>query len=91
MIRSIFLMLLLSLNAQALQILQPKDDHNIVKQRLDQFNTDQSLSSKQVFNQLKKSAKSGDTRSQFSLANMYHKGINVKQNVQLTFLSVRVT
>ncbi|CAC9620432.1 hypothetical protein [uncultured Gammaproteobacteria bacterium] len=81
MIRFIFL-LLLSLNAQALQLLQPKEANNTVKQKL---SAEQVLSAKQLLTQLKKGAKSGNVRSQFSLANMYYHGINIRKDVKLAF------
>ena len=85
MIKSFFLILLFSLNAQALQILQPKNDYKIVKQQLGQSSTTQSLSSEQLLTQLEKSAKSGNARAQFSLANIHQKGINVKADPRLAF------
>lgn len=81
MTRLLFL-LLLSLNVQALQLLQAKDAHNTVKQKL---GVEQVLSARKLLTQLIKDAKSGNARSQFSLANMYHHGINTKQEVKLAF------
>lgn len=80
MIRLLFL--LLSLNVQALQLLQSKDAHNTVKQKL---GAEQVLSARRFLTQLKKNAKSGNARAQFSLANMYHHGINTKRDIKLAF------
>ncbi|MEO1940905.1 MAG: hypothetical protein ABGX60_03405, partial [Candidatus Thioglobus sp.] len=85
MIKFISLLLFIALPVQALQLLQSKEGNNTVKQRLEESADEQSLSAKQLHTQLRKSAKSGDARSQFSLANMYHKGMNVKQDVKLAF------
>lgn len=79
--RLLFL-LLFSLNIQALQFLQSKDEHNTVKQKL---GTEQVSSAKELLTQLKKDAKRGNARSQFSLANMYHYGVNTKKDVKLAF------
>ncbi|WXU00038.1 MAG: Secretory immunoglobulin A-binding protein EsiB [Catillopecten margaritatus gill symbiont] len=76
------LLLLLSLNVQALQLLQSKDTHNTVKQK---FGVERALSARELLTQLKKNAKQGDARSQFSLANMYHHGINTNRDVKLAF------
>ena len=87
MIRLLFL-LSLSLNLQALQLLQPKDTHNTIKQKLGVLNADQllpALSTTALLTQLKKDAKSGDVRSQFSLANMYRHGIDTRKDIKLAF------
>lgn len=81
MIRLLFL-LLLSLNLQALQLLQSKDAYNTVKQKT---GAEQALLAKELLTQLEKDAKSGNARSQFSLANMYYHGINTKRDVKLAF------
>ena len=83
MVRTILLLLLLSLPVQALQILQPKDGYKTVKQSFSQVES--TLSPTQLLTRLEKSAKSGNAREQFSLANMYHGGIGVKQDLRLSF------
>ncbi|SFV85406.1 hypothetical protein MNB_SUP05-SYMBIONT-4-878 [hydrothermal vent metagenome] len=77
--RLLFL-LLFSLNVQALQLLQPKDGHNTVAQKL---GNEQTLSAKKLLTQLERGAKRGNVRAQFSLANMYHHGITTKKNLKL--------
>jgi len=86
----IYLALLCAFNAQALQILQPKDGHETVKQKTNWENSSEAqlsptLSPEQLLAKLEKLAKSGDPRAQFSLANMYHDGINVKEDTKLAF------
>ncbi|NYT28436.1 tetratricopeptide repeat protein [Candidatus Thiodubiliella endoseptemdiera] len=78
--RLLFL-LLFSLNVQALQLLQSKEGHNTVKQQLGRSML--PAKAKALLTQLKKEAKSGNARAQFSLANMYHHGINTNQDMKL--------
>lgn len=78
------LLMLLSFNTQALQFLKTKNIHDTVKQKLD-TSYQQSPHSTQLLIQLKKDAKRGNTRSQFSLANMYKNGIDVKKDEKLAF------
>ncbi|WP_024792039.1 tetratricopeptide repeat protein [Candidatus Ruthturnera calyptogenae] len=85
MIKLIYLVLLFSFPIQALQILQPINDNQAVQQQLEAPQLNAPLSVKQLLTQLKKSAKLGDARSQFSLANMYHNGINVIVDDKLAF------
>jgi TPR repeat protein len=80
--RLLFL-LLLSLNVQALQLLQPINGQNTIQQKLGQF--EQSLPTTKILTQLNKDAKSGNARAQFSLANMYHHGINTRKDIKLAF------
>jgi len=70
---------------QALQILQSEGDNKIIKHQSKIVEESSELSSDLLFTKLEKSAKSGDARSQFSLANMYHNGIGVKTNEKLAF------
>ncbi len=84
MIKIIYLILLFSLPIQALQILQPINDNQVIHQ-LDIPQLDTLLSTKQLLTKLKKLAKRGDARSQFSLANMYNNGINVTKDNRLAF------
>ncbi|KAA0439624.1 MAG: sel1 repeat family protein [Candidatus Thioglobus sp.] len=79
-IMKLLFLLILSLNASALQLLQPKDAHNTVTQKL---GSEQVLPAKGLLTQLKKAAKSGDARAQFSLANMYNHGISARRDVKL--------
>ena len=84
MARLLLTLLVLTMPVQALQILQPTDSQQVVKQQ-HQAQSEVALTPKQVLVQLKKLAKSGDARAQFSLANMYYHGINVKQDQKLAF------
>ena len=85
MTKFIHLILLFSLPIQALQILQPINDNQVIQQQLDTPQLDTPLSAEQLLTKLKTSAKRGDARSQFSLANMYHNGINVTKDDKLAF------
>jgi TPR repeat protein len=85
MTKFICLILLFSLPIQALQILQPTNDNQVIQQQLDIPQLDTPLSAEQLLTKLKISAKRGDARSQFSLANMYHNGINVTKDDKLAF------
>ncbi len=84
MIKFIYLILLFSLPIQALQILQSINNNQVIHQ-LDVPKLDTLLSAEQLLTKLKKSAKRGDARSQFSLANMYNSGINVTKDNKLAF------
>lgn len=88
MSRLAILFLLFSINAYALQILKPADSHQKVKQSAQEsvvVESEQIKSPLQLLTRLKKSAKSGNARDQFSLANMYHQGIDIKQDLKLAF------
>ncbi|HIB27777.1 MAG TPA: sel1 repeat family protein [Candidatus Thioglobus sp.] len=85
MIKFTFLILLACMPVQALQILQSEGDNKIIKHQSKIVEESSELSSDLLFTKLEKSAKSGDARSQFSLANMYHNGIGVKTNEKLAF------
>ncbi|WP_190600548.1 tetratricopeptide repeat protein [Candidatus Vesicomyidisocius sp. SY067_SCS001] len=84
MIKFIYLILLFSLPIQALQILQSINDNQVIHQ-LDVPQLDTLLSAEQLLPKLKKLAKRGDARSQFSLAKMYYNGINVTKDNKLAF------
>ncbi|BAS67271.1 tetratricopeptide repeat protein [Bathymodiolus septemdierum thioautotrophic gill symbiont] len=73
------IILIISLNTHALQLLQPKSGHNTIKQQSEQS----TLSASKLLTQLKKDAKRGNARAQFSLANMYYHGISTNQDVKL--------
>ncbi len=85
MIKFIHLVLLFSLPIQALQILQPTNDNQVIQQQLDTPQLNTPLSAELLLTKLKTSAKRGDARSQFSLANMYYNGINVTKDDKLAF------
>ena len=88
MSRLAILFLLFGFNAHALQILKPADSHQKVKQSAQEsvvVESEQIKSPLQLLTRLKKSAKSGNARDQFSLANMYHQGIDIKQDPKLAF------
>ncbi len=85
MIKFISLIAMICLPAQALQILQPDNGHEIVKHQSQVLDETSELSGELLLTKLEKSAKSGDARSQFSLANMYHNGIGVKADEKLAF------
>jgi hypothetical protein len=55
----------------------------LAAENLDNSNSNNSATTLQQ--QLEQSARQGDARSQFSLANMYHNGINVEQDYALAF------
>jgi len=55
----------------------------LAAENLDNSNSNNSASTLQQ--QLEQFAREGDARSQFSLANMYHNGINVEQDFALAF------
>lgn len=85
MTKFIYLILLFSLPIQALQVLQPTNDNQVIQQQLNTPQLNTSLSAEQLLTKLKTSAKRGDARSQFSLANMYHNGINITKDDKLAF------
>ncbi|MBC8493569.1 MAG: sel1 repeat family protein [Candidatus Thioglobus sp.] len=85
MIKFISLIAMICLPAQALQILQPDNGHEIVKHQSQALEETSELSGELLLTKLEKAAKSGDARSQFSLANMYHNGIGVKADEKLAF------
>ncbi|CAC9580915.1 hypothetical protein [uncultured Gammaproteobacteria bacterium] len=85
MIKLSFLILLVYLPAQALQILQSEDKHEVIKYQSQAIEETSELSNDLLLTKLEKSAKSGDARSQFSLANMYHNGIGIKTDEKLAF------
>ncbi|MBW5289902.1 MAG: hypothetical protein Rpha_1977 [Candidatus Ruthia sp. Apha_13_S6] len=68
-----------------MQILQLTNDNQVIQQQLDTPQLNTPLSAEQLLTKLKTSAKRGDARSQFSLANMYHNGINVTKDDKLAF------
>ncbi|MFP6776005.1 MAG: hypothetical protein VCA13_04505 [PS1 clade bacterium] len=86
----IYFALIFSINAQALQLLQSKDGHETVKQKLNLSQSEEikfspDLSPKQLLLKLEKLAKNEDPRAQYSLANMYHDGINVEVDTMKAF------
>lgn len=85
MIKFISLIAMICLPAQALQILQPDNGHEIVKHQSQALDETSELSGELLLTKLEKSAKSGNARAQFSLANMYHNGIGVKADEKLAF------
>lgn len=79
-----FLSLFLLANvANALQVLQPINPNTMVKQQDHISPITQEKSAQQMLVSLKKYAKSGDASAQFSLANMYHYGIDVVADPKL--------
>ena len=85
MIKLIHLAIFLYTPVQALQILQIEGSNEIVNPQVQILNNSSELSGDLLLTKLEKSAKSGDARSQFSLANMYHNGIGVKTDEKLAF------
>ena len=86
----IYFALIFSINAQALQLLQSKDGHETVKQKLNLSQSEEikfspALTPKQLLLKLEKLAKNEDPRAQYSLANMYHDGINVEVDTMKAF------
>ncbi|SMN15827.1 hypothetical protein CRYPA_1809 [uncultured Candidatus Thioglobus sp.] len=65
--------------------MQSDDEHEIIMHQSQIIEETSELSSELLLTKLEKSAKSGDARSQFSLANMYHNGIGVKTDEKLAF------
>ncbi|MDB3869986.1 sel1 repeat family protein [Candidatus Thioglobus sp.] len=85
MIKSLYLIIFLYAPAQALQILQPESGNEVVVQQSKVLDESSQLSNNLLLTKLEKSAKSGDVRAQFSLANVYHNGIGVKTDEKLAF------
>lgn len=85
MTKLIYILILFYTPVQALQILKAEGDHEIITLQAQAPSDSSELSSDLLLTKLEKSAKSGDVRSQFSLANMYHNGIGVKIDEKLAF------
>ena len=85
MIKFIYLFAIICMPAQALQILQSEGGNEVVKHQSQALDESSELSNDLLLTKLEKSAKSGDARSQFSLANMYHNGIGIKADEKLAF------
>ncbi len=85
MIKFALLILFAYTPVQALQILQSEHGNEIIKHQPKIVEESSELSADLLLTKLEKSAKSGNIRSQFSLANMYHNGIGVKTNEKLAF------
>ncbi|WPE16668.1 tetratricopeptide repeat protein [Candidatus Thioglobus autotrophicus] len=85
MIKTFSIIVLFSLPVQALQILQSEKSHEVVAQQSQVLDESIQLSNDLLLTKLEKSAKSGDARAQFSLANMYHHGIGIKTDEKLAF------
>ncbi|WP_428085808.1 tetratricopeptide repeat protein [Candidatus Thioglobus sp.] len=85
MIKFFYLVAIIFLPAQALQILQLEGGNEVVKHQSQVLKESSQLSSDLLLTKLEKLAKSGDARSQFSLANIYHNGIGTKINETLAF------
>lgn len=85
MIKFVYFVIIISLPVQALQILQSDNGHEVVKHQSQVLDESSELSNALLLTKLEKLAKSGDARSQFSLANIYHNGIGVKTDEKLAF------
>lgn len=85
MVKIFSIILLFSLPVQALQILQSERSNEVVGQQSQVLDESSQLSGDLLLTKLEKSAKSGDARAQFSLANMYHHGIGIKMDEKLAF------
>ena len=85
MVKIFSIIILFSLPVQALQILQSEKSNEVVGQQSQALDESTQLSGDLLLTKLEKSAKSGDARAQFSLANMYHHGIGVKTDEKLAF------
>jgi len=85
MIKFFYLIGILCAPAQALQILQSEQGNEVISQQPKTLDDSSQMSQDLLLTKLEKSAKSGDARSQFSLANMYHNGIGIKTDEKLAF------
>jgi TPR repeat protein len=85
MIKFIYLIAIICTPVQALQILQPDGNNEIVNHQALSLDETSEMSNELLLTKLEKSAKSGDARSQFSLANMYHNGIGIRADEKLAF------
>ena len=85
MIKFFYLIIFLYTPAQALQILEPENGNEVVAQQFKALDESSQLSNNLLLTKLEKSAKSGDVRAQFSLANIYHNGIGIKTDEKLAF------
>ena len=85
MIKFFYLIIFLYAPAQALQILEPENGNEVVAQQFKALDESSQLSNNLLLTKLEKSAKSGDVRAQFSLANIYHNGIGIKTDEKLAF------
>ncbi|MDG2395542.1 tetratricopeptide repeat protein [Candidatus Thioglobus sp.] len=80
-----YFIVVIFLPVQALQILQSDSANEIVGYQPQVLDESSELSNELLLTKLEKSSKSGDARSQFSLANIYHNGIGVKTDEKLAF------
>lgn len=71
-------------NLSALEFLLDASEDNVIQKNLENFQEDFS-EQKTIFKKLQEMAKRGDGLSQISLAKMYQKGINIKQDDELAF------
>jgi len=85
MVKIFSIIVLFSLPVEALQILQSEKSNEVIGQQSQVLDESTQLSGELLLTKLEKSAKSGDARAQFSLANMYHHGIGVKTDEKLAF------